>query len=56
MLFNSYVFVFAFLPLTLLGFCLLNRRSPGGAWAKAWLVAASILSFTRAGEFLYYNF
>ena len=45
MLFNSYVFVFAFLPLTLLGFHLLTRRSTGGAWVKAWLVAASLVYY-----------
>jgi D-alanyl-lipoteichoic acid acyltransferase DltB (MBOAT superfamily) len=45
MLFNSYVFVFLFLPLTLLGFHVLGRKSPGGSWGKAWLVAASLFYY-----------
>jgi alginate O-acetyltransferase complex protein AlgI len=38
MLFNSHEFIFAFLPLTLLGFFLLGARSRN--LALAWLVAA----------------
>jgi len=40
MLFNSYAFLLAFLPVTLAGFFLLGRRDP--AWGAAWLVAASL--------------
>ncbi len=41
MLFNSYEFIFAFLPLALLGFFLLGSRGATTA-ASAWLAAASI--------------
>src|ERR1043166_8659769 len=44
MLFNSEVFVFAFLPLTLLGFFLLGARGWRRA-AIAWLVLASIVFY-----------
>ncbi|HEY9103983.1 MBOAT family protein [Chitinimonas sp.] len=40
MLFNSYIFIFVFLPATLLGFYLLGRRNP--MWASGWLAAASL--------------
>ena len=40
MLFNSFPFLFVFLPLTLAGFFLLARVSH--AWAAAWLAAASL--------------
>ena len=40
MLFNSYIFIFIFLPLCLIGFYLLEKRSPRGA--KAWLVLLSL--------------
>lgn len=43
MLFNSYEFVFGFLPLTLLGFYLLGRRSR--QWALSWLIAASLFFY-----------
>ena len=43
MLFNSYVFIFAFLPVTLLGFFRLGRRWP--LIAAAWLTAASLFFY-----------
>jgi D-alanyl-lipoteichoic acid acyltransferase DltB (MBOAT superfamily) len=42
-LFNSYVFVLAFLPLALAGFALASRLRPGAA--AAWLLAASLLFY-----------
>jgi D-alanyl-lipoteichoic acid acyltransferase DltB (MBOAT superfamily) len=44
MLFNSYTFIFAFLPLTLLGFVLLARNAPRRV-AIAWLVLASVFFY-----------
>ena len=43
MLFNSYVFIFAFLPLTLAGFFILGRYRP--MLAAAWLTAASLFFY-----------
>lgn len=43
MLFNSYPFLFGFLPVTLAGFWLLGERKRG--WALAWLTAASLLFY-----------
>ncbi len=43
MLFNSYVFIFAFLPVTLAGFFLLGRVKP--LLAAAWLTAASLFFY-----------
>ena len=43
MLFNSYIFIFVFLPATLAGFFLLGRFSP--AFAAAWLTAASLFFY-----------
>ena len=43
MLFNSYPFIFAFLPLTLAGFFLLGRGSR--EWALRWLIVASLLFY-----------
>ncbi|MBI4192429.1 MAG: MBOAT family protein [Betaproteobacteria bacterium] len=43
MLFNSYVFIFAFLPVTLAGFFLLGRHQP--LLAAAWLTAASLFFY-----------
>ena len=43
MLFNSFVFLFAFLPVTFAGFFLLARVGP--AWAAAWLTAASFFFY-----------
>jgi alginate O-acetyltransferase complex protein AlgI len=43
MLFNSYQFVFAFLPVTLIGFYTLGHRSP--AWAIRWLILASFVFY-----------
>ena len=43
MLFNSYVFIFAFLPVTLAGFFLLGRVKP--MLAAAWLTAASLFFY-----------
>ena len=44
MLFNSDIFVFAFLPTVLLGFYALSRYAPSFL-AKAWLVAASLFFY-----------
>src|SRR5580693_8991004 len=43
MLFNSYQFVFGFLPLTLLGFYLLGARRRD--WALLWLTVASLFFY-----------
>ena len=43
MLFNSYVFIFAFLPVTLAGFFLLGRVAP--MLAATWLTAASLFFY-----------
>ncbi len=43
MLFNSYVFIFAFLPVTLAGFFLLGRIKP--MLAAAWLTVASLFFY-----------
>src|SRR6201992_2912633 len=43
MLFNSYTFLFGFLPLVLLGFYGLGTRRR--EWALAWLTAASLLFY-----------
>ncbi|MEO7728864.1 MAG: MBOAT family protein [Burkholderiales bacterium] len=43
MLFNSYVFIFAFLPVTLAGFFLLGRFQP--RLAAAWLTIASLFFY-----------
>jgi D-alanyl-lipoteichoic acid acyltransferase DltB (MBOAT superfamily) len=43
MLFNSYQFIFLFLPATLAGFFLLGRASR--AWALAWVVLASLFFY-----------
>lgn len=43
MLFNSYTFLLAFLPITLLGFFLLGRR--GKTAGAAWLTAASLFFY-----------
>ncbi len=43
MLFNSYVFLFAFLPVTLIGFFMLGRRHQ--TLAAAWLAAASLVFY-----------
>lgn len=43
MLFNSYIFIFGFLPITLLGFFWLGRRSH--AYAAAWLAIASLFFY-----------
>jgi D-alanyl-lipoteichoic acid acyltransferase DltB (MBOAT superfamily) len=44
MLFNSYVFIFAFVPLVLLGLHTLERRGHPGA-GRAWLVLASLVFY-----------
>jgi alginate O-acetyltransferase complex protein AlgI len=44
MLFNSYVFLFAFLPLVLLGLHLLERRGLAGA-GRVWLIGASLFFY-----------
>lgn len=43
MLFNSYEFVFLFLPATLTGFFLLGKTSR--AWALGWLIVASLFFY-----------
>jgi alginate O-acetyltransferase complex protein AlgI len=44
MLFNSYVFIFCYLPATLIGFYGLSTRY-GAATAKAWLILASLVYY-----------
>jgi len=44
MLFNSYIFIFVFLPVTLAGFLLIGRRG-GRRIALAWLVLCSLLFY-----------
>ncbi len=44
MLFNSYEFIFGFLPVTIAGFLLLGSMSR--RWALGWLVVASVLFYT----------
>ncbi len=44
MLFNSYSFIFAFLPLTLIGYFLLGRFREG-RFCNAWLAAASLFFY-----------
>ncbi|EZP39388.1 putative poly(Beta-D-mannuronate) O-acetylase [Janthinobacterium lividum] len=43
MLFNSYVFLFAYLPITVAGFFILGRRSQ--SWAATWLAGASLFFY-----------
>ena len=43
MLFNSYVFLLAYLPVTVAGFFMLGRRSQ--LWAAAWLAGASLFFY-----------
>ena len=43
MLFNSYVFLFAYLPITVAGFFILGRRSE--LWAAAWLASSSLFFY-----------
>jgi len=43
MVFSSFIFIFGFLPTTLLGFWLLSRL--GHHWAKLWLCLASIVFY-----------
>ena len=45
MLFNSYEFIFLFLPVCLIGYFLLNRFA-SGTWAKFWLVLASLFFYS----------
>ena len=44
MLFNSYLFLFAFLPVTYVGYYALARI--GWVWAKVWLAAASLVFYS----------
>ena len=44
MLFNSYSFIFAFLPVTLIGYFLLGSRGEG-KYANAWLALASLFFY-----------
>lgn len=44
MLFNSYVFLFAFLPVVFAGYWLLTEHV-GGAWARLWALLASLFFF-----------
>ena len=45
MLFSSYIFIFAFLPASLLGFFILSSRPGGERWAKAWLGMVSLVYY-----------
>ncbi|MBB5694702.1 MBOAT family O-acyltransferase [Muricoccus pecuniae] len=44
MLFNSHIFLLAFLPITLAGFALLRRMTPTGP-ARLWLLVASLVFY-----------
>src|SRR5450830_1203462 len=44
MLFNSYVFIFAFLPIVFAGFFLIGKRSP--KMAIAWLAFSSVFFYS----------
>jgi alginate O-acetyltransferase complex protein AlgI len=44
-LFNSYVFIFCFLPIVLAGYLLL-RRTAQPLWPIAWLVLASLVYYS----------
>ena len=46
MLFNSYGFLFGFLPLTILGFVLLNKIFASKKISICWLVAASLFFYS----------
>ncbi len=46
MLFNSYAFVFGFLPIVLLGYALLAARAGTARWPLWWLVACSAVFYT----------
>lgn len=43
MLFNSYLFIYLFLPITLIGFYLLRNQ---GIYPKLWLIAASLVFYS----------
>lgn len=43
MLFNSYIFIFAFLPIVLLGFLLLRHKAP--VWSISWIVVSSLFYY-----------
>lgn len=44
MLFNSYTFIFLFMPITLAGFAMLNRLAP--RWVSlAWLAVCSLFYY-----------
>lgn len=43
MLFNSYLFIFVFLPIVLLGFLILRRQSP--FWPIIWIILASLFYY-----------
>lgn len=45
MLFNSYIFIFIFLPITLLVFYLLNKIDDKGVIPKVWLILASLVFY-----------
>lgn len=45
MLFNSYIFIFAFLPIVLAGYLLIRRLS-NPMWPIAWLVCASLVYYS----------
>lgn len=50
MLFNSYAFIFAFLPVCLIGYVLLGRA--GGQWPVLWLGAMSLVFYSVSGPAL----
>jgi len=49
MLFNSYIFIFGFLPITLLGFFTIAKRHGNDA-AKLWLTGASLFFYAWLGK------
>ena len=45
MLFNSFIFIHVFLPVTLVGYYILGQGLKRSGWAKVWLIAASLLYY-----------
>ena len=45
MLFNSYVFIFAFLPVVVAGYALLRRYAADRSWVIGWLIISSLFYY-----------
>ena len=46
MLFNSYEFLFLFLPIAVGGYFLLGSREKNSEWANVWLVGLSLFFYS----------